>query len=313
MEPAPRFSVVIAAFNAERTIESAVSSVLSQTDPDHEVIVVDDGSSDRTRQVLQEIKDPRVRVAQQRNRGAASARNAGIGLARGDYVSFLDSDDLLLPHYLERAGEALERTPGVGLAYTDAYPFDPVTGRVLQFTTMHYQRPPIPPPADSAGFLMELLDRNFIYNAVTVPRPVLEEVGGFDESVLLSEDWDLWLRIIIHGYRAALIPGQQALYRMHPGQKSNDAVAVFGAVAEIFRRIRISDMPTEAHRRRLEERQLEAERAFRVLAGEAGLASRARSLRSVLGRVRRRAGLTQSWYKVPPPEVAEAYPDLTKV
>src|ERR1017187_6172907 len=104
---APRFSVVIAAFEAERTVASAVNSALAQTRTDLEVIVVDDGSSDRTAAVVGQITDHRVQLLRQANAGPSAARNVGISATRGDYVAFLDSDDLWLPRYLELMGAAL--------------------------------------------------------------------------------------------------------------------------------------------------------------------------------------------------------------
>src|SRR5450755_2097977 len=93
----PEFSVVVPADNAAGTISSAVRSVLAQTQPDLEVIVVDDGSTDATAEIVAGIEDSRVRVISQDNRGLPAARNAGVAAARGTYIALLDSDDLYLP------------------------------------------------------------------------------------------------------------------------------------------------------------------------------------------------------------------------
>ncbi len=203
---APRFSVIIAAYNAERTVAAAVRAALAQTVGDLEVIVVDDGSQDRTAAVVQQLGDPRVQLLSQVNKGPAVARNLAIGESHGTYLSFLDSDDLWLPRYLELAGAALDRTERAGFAYTDAYVFDPVSGRVRRETAMQPFKPPIPPPADSEGFLLELLRRNFVYGSATVPRHVLDEVGGWNTSRVQAEDYELWLRILAAGYAGRMDP-----------------------------------------------------------------------------------------------------------
>src|SRR6201994_3251093 len=127
-----RLSVVIPAFNAATTIRAAVRSTLSQTMPVLEVIVVDDGSTDATAEVVAAMEDPRVRLVSRANGGPSAARNAGIAAARGEWVAFLDSDDLWLPRYVETATAALSGAPNPGFAYTDAYVFHAGRGQVKQ-------------------------------------------------------------------------------------------------------------------------------------------------------------------------------------
>ena len=184
---APVFSVVIPAFNAEATIVSSVASVLGQTRTDVEAIVIDDGSTDGTVAAVERIPDQRVRLNVQPNSGVSTARNAGIATARGRYIAFLDSDDLWLPRYLELAAEALASTARPGFAYTDAYAFDPVTGKVGR-RGMVGGKPPVPPPSDRGEFLLELLERNFVHVSTSVPREVIEDVGGFDPAATPAED-----------------------------------------------------------------------------------------------------------------------------
>lgn len=313
MQSTPLFSVVIAAFNASATIEAAVASALAQSEPDFEVVVIDDGSDDDTGELVAQFSDPRVRLLTQENRGAAAARNAGIAAARGDYVAFLDSDDLWLPRYLELARDAVRGVPDVGLAYTDAYAFDNLTGRVRRQSAMHWMRPPIPPPTGSGEFLAELIKRNFVYNSTTVPRRVLVEVGGFAERWRTSEDYHLWLKIILRGHRAVRIPGQQALYRMHPAQKSRNLAQVNQDLVGIFEALEREETASGAHRAMLVRARRKFERELLIEHNEAGLANTARRLRHVLGWVRQRAGLTDSWYKQPPSEIAAGFPDLTRL
>ncbi len=301
---------MIAAFNAEQTIAAAVQSALSQSEPDLELIVVDDGSTDRTADVARRIPDTRVRVISQANQGQAGARNAGVETTSGRYVGFLDADDLWLPDYLELAGEALDRVPNAGFAYTDAFVFDAQTGRVRRQSAMHDQRPPVPPPGTRNAFLLELLSRNFVYVSTVVPRTVLLDVGGYTESLRRSEDYGLSLRILMHGYEPAWVPGKHALYRAHPGQMSKQKLGMAEDALAMFKLVDPAGLPSDAHREMLARRIDRYEHEIRVLGGEDRFGHTLRRLRRHLGPVRRRLGLAYTWYRQPPTEVAAAFPNL---
>lgn len=309
---APVCSVVIPAYNSAATVGAAIQSALSQRQSDLEVIVIDDGSTDGTARIAGLIRDPRVRVRSQSNRGLPAARNAGIRAARGRCVAFLDSDDLWLPDYLQLATSALDACPDAGFAYTDAYTFEPITGRVYRHTTMHPTRPPIPPPDDAAGFLLELLARNFVYVSTVVRRSVLEALGGFNESRTAVEDYELWLRILVAGHRAVWIPGQHALYRAHRGQMSSRLTKMYQNLADVFADLRPEEMPSAAHRDLLASRRAEVDRQLRALRS-ARLRGITRRTSHSLGRIRLRYGRGESWYDVPPAEVSAAFPDLRAV
>ncbi len=306
----PRFSVVIPAFNASQTVVAAVRSVLAQTERDLEVVVVDDGSADDTADVVEQLDDPRLRVVRQPNGGPAKARNAGIALSAGEYVSFLDSDDLLLPDYLELAGAALDGGVRPGFAYTDAYVLYADRRLIARGTAMERQRPPVPPPADSPTFLLELLRRNFVYYAAVVPRTVLDEVGGFEERAIRSEDYELWLSVVSSGYTPVRLPGLHAVYRLHDGQRSTSREMMARGLWSIFERLDMDRMPTKAHRDLLDRRRKEAEQEVRLQRRERRVAWRVRQTRHWLGRVRERVGLGQKWWNPPPADVAAAFPDL---
>ena len=127
-EKGPRVSVVVPVYNGEKYIDDTINSVLSQTYKNWELIVVDDGSSDRTCDKVHRFLSRRVRLAEfGENRGAAKARNAGVGLARGRYVCFLDADDLWVPKKLAKQVAFMERT-GAVFAFS-AYEFADATGR----------------------------------------------------------------------------------------------------------------------------------------------------------------------------------------
>jgi glycosyltransferase involved in cell wall biosynthesis len=305
--PSPVFSVVVPAYNAQSTVASAVRSVLAQTRCDAEVIVVDDGSTDGTYAQLERLAGRRVRIARRPHGGIAAARNAGISLARGRYIAFLDSDDLLLPRYLELAGEVLERADRLGFAYTDAYAFDPVAGLVGP-RRMEGGTPPTPPPDDCERFQLELLRRNFVYVSAIVPRSVLEALGGFDESLGAAEDYELWLRIVRAGYMPVWIPGRHALYRVHDRQLSNDRLALREAERSILQALLAESVPSDAHRRALRRHLRNVERDLRILRGEARVAASVRCARGALGSL---LGLDRRRWGPPPADVAGSYPDLT--
>jgi glycosyltransferase involved in cell wall biosynthesis len=296
-------SVVIPAFNAAHTITDSVRSALEQETSCREVIVVDDGSSDGTGEVLRRFANDRVRVIVQANGGPSAARNAGIRAASSRYIAFLDSDDLWLPTYLTAVSTALQRAPDSGLVYTDAYVFDGATMRVRRRTAMDA---PDPPPADRLAFLAELLKRNFIFNSATVPASVLSEIGGYTDARTWAEEYELWLRIVLAGYTPAYAPGPHALYRLHAGQLSSQAESMARGNADVFRELSLDAMPTAELRERLLERRARSERGVRILAGQAGFASRAWRVRSRLDRIRKRLARAHSWYREPPAPVAAA-------
>ncbi|MFL5863040.1 MAG: glycosyltransferase [Solirubrobacteraceae bacterium] len=305
-----RLSVVIPAYNAAATVRSAVSSALEQTRPVLEVIVVDDGSTDGTSAVVNAIDDPRVRLVSRTNGGPSAARNTGIAQARGEWVAFLDSDDLWMPRYAERAAAALTASANPGFAYTDAYVFDAGRGQVRRGTAMDAIDPP---PPDRESFLIALLRRNFIFTSATVPATVLAAVGGYDETLTLSEEYDLWLRILVAGFDPLWMGGLLAIYRLHPGQASHQALGLRQGSQRVYHGLRVEDMPSAAVRQALLARRASSDREVAIVAGAAGWASRARLGRHVLGRIRKWAGLTHSWYAEPPAEIADAFGDLRSV
>jgi hypothetical protein len=183
----PFVSVIIPTCDRRELVKRAVASVLTQTMPSFEVIVVDDGSTDGTREALADL-DERLRYRWQPNRGAPSARNTGVRLARGEIVAFLDSDDVWLPDHLETLVGALERHPAAILASTCpgsllAGRQKPMRARLvdpLAETFMHHSLP---------GFT----------SCVAARREALVTAGGFDERLKVGDDPDMWLRLGLRG------------------------------------------------------------------------------------------------------------------
>lgn len=201
-------SVVIPARDAERTIREAVESVLHQADVPFELIVVDDGSTDRTLEIVSSIADPRLLVLPSPNQGVSAARNRGIARARGDIVAFLDADDAWRPGTLRAFVEALRRLPEASVVYCWVDHVD-VDGRYIC---------PDRRVVAEGDIYRPMLVHNFIHSisSVAVRKSALDEIGGFDESLPVIEDWDLYVRLATR-HRFACVPQALVRYRRSPG------------------------------------------------------------------------------------------------
>jgi glycosyltransferase involved in cell wall biosynthesis len=210
-------SLVIATFDHGRFLAEALDSALAQTLRGVEIVVVDDGSTDDTPEVLARYKG-RVRVIRQPNRGLAAARNTGLASSRGTYVSFLDADDVLSPTKLAEQVAVLERAPTVGWTYCDVLIETTASGaRTRASERFGYGTRML------EGWLFpELIHGNFIPAiAPLVRRTVLDAAGTFDERLTALEDWDLWLRMSLIS-EARYTPAVLACYRVRPGGMSED-------------------------------------------------------------------------------------------
>lgn len=213
----PLVSIIIPAYNAERYVKEALDSALAQTYPNCEVIVVDDGSTDRTRTILESyMAEGKIRYIYQKNKGLAGARNVGIRAARGEYIALLDSDDILLPDKVREQVEALESHPSYGVCYCDILHFtDPPAGRAGTAPRVFYHHRYNYP---SGNILEPLLSVQFINPLTIVARAeVFERYGYFDEQLRRSEDWDLWLRWAYAGVEFFHLHKPLAHYRIRGG------------------------------------------------------------------------------------------------
>jgi hypothetical protein len=212
MSDIPLVSVVTATFNMAHYLREAVDSVLAQDWPEIEMIVVDDGSTDDTPEVLTVYADdPRVTVIRQANAGQTKAKNAGLRAVRGEYVGFCDADNAWVPGKLCRQLPLLRANPGAGVVYGDVTLIG-ATGEPLG--TPRVKR-------WNGRITGRLLADNFVtFNTVLVRRAVLEEFRGFDESLSMAIDYDLWLRISTK-YAFLYVSEVLAQYRIWPGQMSH--------------------------------------------------------------------------------------------
>jgi glycosyltransferase involved in cell wall biosynthesis len=194
----PSVSVVMPAYNRGRFLATAVGSVMAQSRPCHEIIVVDDGSTDDTADVVRSL-GPRVRYLRQENAGPAAARNAGIRVATGDWVAFLDTDDRWLPEKIERQLAIVERHREVALVSADTAIAD-AAGSLLVDSNFRrhglqgfFQGLAGAPIPNAPG---RLLCVNFINTSTAmVRRDLLLALEGFDSRLRYGEDLELWLRV----------------------------------------------------------------------------------------------------------------------
>ena len=213
----PVISVILPVYNGERTIRETIESVLNQTFSGFELIVVNDGSKDSTLEILAQIEDPRLQVYSYPNAGVAASRNRGIARAVGEYLAFIDADDLWMPGKLKAQLKTLQRNPRAAVAYSWADCMDEA-GRWVRSGKRT--------AANGDVYAMLLLD-NFLMCGSTpmIRRQALDQVGAFDESISPVADWDMWLRLAAH-YHFVCVPVVQAMYRVSADSMSFDLARV---------------------------------------------------------------------------------------
>jgi glycosyltransferase involved in cell wall biosynthesis len=220
----PKISVVIATHNHAHFLPECLNSVKGQTYPDYEVIVVNNGSTDNTREVVDKLSWEKLKYHYQADTGSvAGPRNSGIRLARGEYVSFLDSDDLWYPNKLEKVIGIFRSHPDLAAISHDL--LRRVYGQVEQIIKVG------PKSADKDFFEQLLFYGNFIAgSATTVRREVLLKNAGFDEGkkFVHSEDYELWLRLAYQGKKFYFINECLGEYRVHGSNLGHDFAACFG-------------------------------------------------------------------------------------
>jgi glycosyltransferase involved in cell wall biosynthesis len=210
----PTFSVVIAAYQAADTVGEAVASALAQTFPAYEVIVVDDGSTDDLSRALSPFGES-IRLIRKENGGSASARNAGLEAASGDFFAMLDADDVYGPRRLEVLAELAAARPDTDILTTDA---------ALVVDQREVGRLHAHAPFVAAEQRTAILRTCFVGASPAVRSSRLREIGGFDETLRIAYDWDCWLRLILDGSVGALVDEPHLEYRQHPGSLTTERV-----------------------------------------------------------------------------------------
>lgn len=207
----PTIAVIVPAYNSQATILETITSIQKQTFTDFELIVIDDGSSDRTLELLQTVRDARIRVVSYENGGVSVARNRGISLSTSEYITFIDADDLWTPDKLELQLAALQQHPTAGVAYSWTCFMD------RQGMFFHADNPIY----FQGNVYPELLKTNFLLSGSNplIRRVALADVGKFDARLTHAEEWDLYLRLAAK-YDFVLVPKTQIFYRQTAGSAS---------------------------------------------------------------------------------------------
>ena len=229
----PVVSVIIPAFRAAQYIGEALSSVFQQTLPDFEVLLVNDGSPDvdDLKRAIEPYRDGVVYIEQQ-NRGPGAARNAAISRARGEFLAFLDSDDVWLPEYLVEQIGALRADPTLDFIYADAVLFghSALAGKTYMTTS----------PSYGPVTIESLLNREcmVITTCTMVRRQAVIEAGGFDEDRLLvpCEDLDLWIRLAYNGCRMTYQRRVLARHRVHANSLVADELLLWTAQIRVLKK-----------------------------------------------------------------------------
>jgi glycosyltransferase involved in cell wall biosynthesis len=237
----PTFSIVIAVHNGAGTIAAAVESALAQTRPALEVIVCDDGSTDRLTEALEPYRD-RIELLTQENRGAAAALNHASRHARGDFIVILDADDSYEPARIEALGDLAAARPDLDLLTTDAR-LERGGQRIGLFT----DTTPFAANDQRSGII-----RSCFLVAPAVRRERVVEAGGWDESLRIGYDWDCWLRLIFAGARAGLVDEPLMAYRLHEGSLTADRAESFRSRVRLLEKARSQPSLTRFERRLLE-------------------------------------------------------------
>lgn len=257
----PKISVIIPAYNQAHYVAQAIQSVLVQTCPDFELIIVDDGSTDATPLIIAGIQDPRMRVIRQSNTGLSAARNAGLDQSSAPFVTFLDADDYFLPHKLELLLNFMESHPELGLGAGKPRYVDNADNVIPSSKTT-----PVPLKLPEC-----LFENPICVSAILLRRTWLKQVGFFDETLRACEDWDLWLRLLAVRCPMAWIEHEVVAYRIHPGQMTSQAErmrsAIFTVLTKFFAQPGLAD-EIIAHKNKAFASGLVHSAAYEYLSGE---------------------------------------------
>jgi glycosyltransferase involved in cell wall biosynthesis len=227
----PKISIIIPAYNVTAYISDSIDSVIAQTCKNYEIIVVNDGSPDTDE--LERVLTPyfsRIIYIKQENQGAPAARNAALKIARGEFVAFLDPDDIWLPEFLELQLSFLEKND-LDVVWADAYLFGEIisVGRTFMQTC----------PSEGKVTFESLLEQkcNVIISGTLAKKKAIIDLGGFDNNIRFSGDFDLWLRMAYSGARFGYQRRILLKYRIRLGSLSGDSIHRVKKEINIYQKI----------------------------------------------------------------------------
>jgi hypothetical protein len=245
----PVISVVMPTYNGERFLRPAIESILNQTFRDFELIVVDDGSTDRTPRILAELKDNRLIVlTNDRNQGIAVATNRGLAAARGEYVALQDHDDISLPHRFKTQLDFLKSHPDIALVGSAAI--------LIDENSVPYAEFPLPCEEIDIKWRLLFFGDALHYTSVMVWRSAMQEIGGYgeDPAFRYSEVYDPFSRLAVR-YRMANLPDKLVLWRRHSGATSIQHAQAQALSGDVISLHGISMIAAHAHEGALNDDQ----------------------------------------------------------
>lgn len=211
--------------NCEKYIKETISSALNQTYSNFELIIIDDGSTDNTANIIKNFNDPRIKYFYQKNSGVSRARNHGIYISQGKLLAFLDADDIWYPHKLESQIKEIRKSPEIGLVYSWVQYID-VNNNLIGETKYNIDK----------NFYINLLLGNYIDNGSVplIKRECFDKVGKFN-NIRTGEDWDMWIRIA-REYDFGFVKDYLIQYRIHPEGSSKNYKDMETRLFEILER-----------------------------------------------------------------------------
>lgn len=208
-------SIIVPTYNTFKYLPFSIASALASEYDNYEIIVVDDGSTDNTQELVASyLNEKRIKYIYQDNKGLASARNTGIQNAKGEFLVFLDADDLLQPKKLDVQSHFLYQHPEIDIVYSNSQWF---------IEDNPNDTHPVTFPIYEGNVIDKLVYGNFIHvNSVMARKAKVLEVGCFDEKLKELEDWDLWLRMTLAGSKFGFTPGILSKVRIRKGSMTSD-------------------------------------------------------------------------------------------
>src|SRR5712691_2414735 len=281
--PIPTFSIVVAVYEAAEVVGQAIESGLGQTVAPHELIVCDDGSRDGLEAAIAPFRDRILFLRRQENGGEAAAKNAAARAAGGDFIAILDADDVYLPTRLEALGELAAARPDLDILTTDAY-LELGGRRVRRCYEADW-------PFETADQRRGILERNFVFGLAAVRRERLLAVGGFDETIRWTTDWDCWIRLILDGSRVGAVDEPLAVYRLRETSLSASRIDLVRGRTQTLRKAAADSRLTAEEQAIVRTNIALQERDLVLMEARAALLERPRGLRRMLLALAARRGV----------------------
>jgi len=242
----PLVSIIIPAYNSGKYLDETIQSAMQQTWPNKEVIIVDDGSADNSLEIAKKYQNDRVRVFGQANKGASGARNRGLKEAKGDYIQFLDADDLLAPDKIEKQLKAIGNDPNT-MAYGALVRFSKEAEMASQaggYLTKDY--------ASGRDLLFDLFGGNsathtggmIALHAWLTPVQVIRDAGGWNETITVDDDGEFFCRVVLKARSIKYVGDAACYYRRHEHNKNLSAQKSLKAYQSAFDAIRLKQQHT---------------------------------------------------------------------